>query len=193
MKKMFLGSIVVLIFAVVSLAQQSAKIDTSGLTEEQKAQLILQIEKMKKESSAGTLTENLNNPERVNDYVKLGKNIALAVTTVAKELGVAADQFLASTTGKITLALIAWYVVGDDIIGIIGGTVAWIVIANIILWSFRFFHMSKKVVQGPKDNLKIEYVQRYKFENSDAKVGSAVIHIVAFVVITGICLGIVFG
>ncbi len=191
MKNTFLALCLVLTFTAAALAQ-SAKIDTSELTEEQKALLVLQIEKMKKESKQLIAPENLNT-EKVNEWVELGKNIALAVTTVAKELGVAADQFLASTTGKITFALIAWYVVGDDLMGIFGGTIAWIVLANIVLWSFRHFHMTKKVVQGPKDNPKIEYVQRYKFESDDARVGSACVHVIAFVVITGICLGIVFG
>jgi len=192
MKKTILVLSFVLIFATAGFAQQqSVKIDTSELTEEQKAQLVLQIEQMKKNNSP-LQPENLST-EKVNEWVNLGKNIALAVTTVAKELGVAADKFLESTTGKITFVMIAWYVVGDDLVGIIGGTIAWIVLANIIIWSFRFFHMSKKVKQGPKDNPTIEYIQRYEFVSKDARLGSAVVHVIAFFITTATCLTIIFG
>jgi len=178
----------VLFFCTIANAQN---INTNGLTEEQKAQLALQAAQMKNSNDApGSMLSDELNPERLNEWVDLGKNIGLAVTATAKELGVAADEFLNSTTGKITIVLIVWRVMGEDILGVVGGTIAWIILINIILWSFKYFHMKKKVVNKKEGT--VEYVKRYEFESGDALVCSAVLHIIAFVLVTTVSAAIIF-
>lgn len=183
----------VLLFCATANAQY---VDTSGLTEEQKAELALQAARMKTQNDApgGILSEDLS-PEKLNEWVDLGKNIGMAVAATAKELGVAADEFLQSTTGKITVVLIVWKVMGEDILGVVGGTIAWIVLVNIVLWSFRYFHMKKKVVN--KKGGTVEYVKRYEFVEddkgkSDARTTSVVAHVIAFVLATLVCAIIIF-
>lgn len=166
----------------------AVEVDTKGLTEEQKAELALQAAKMKKQ--AVPALEEKFNVKNVNEWAELGKNVALAFTTVAKELGVAADEFLKSNTGKITIVLIAWKVMGKDVLGIIGGSIAWVVLASIILWSFKFFHMKKKVKSKEHG---VQYIQRYEFKTNDARVTSASFHVGAFVAATIMCTVIIFG
>lgn len=165
-----------------------ADIDMRGLTEEQKAQLALQAAQMKKQNSPFGVEPEKIKPEDVNEWVDLGKNVALAFTTVAKELGVAADEFLKSNTGKITIVLIAWKIMGKDVLGIFGGSVAWVVLATIIIWSFKYFHMKKKV----KTKEGVQYIQRYEFKTSDARVTSASFHVGAFIAVTAVCMIIIF-
>lgn len=187
MRKLLVSAVIGFVLSSgVAIAQD---FDTRGLSEEQKAQLALQAAQMKKQNSNPTpsLSENLN-PEKLNQWVDLGKNIGLAVAATAKELGVASDEFLKSNTGKITVALIVWHVMGKDIVGVVGGTIAWIVLANIILWSFRYFHMTKKVVTKLEDKqVNVQYVPRYEFKSSEAKAGSVWAHGIAFLGVTIAC------
>ena len=192
MKKLLVSTIACLVLSFgVANAQD---VDTRGLSEEQKAQLALQAAQMKKQNDnpVNSLSENLN-PEKLNQWVDLGKNIGMAVAATAKELGVASDEFLKSNTGKITVALIVWHVMGKDIVGVIGGTIAWIVLATIILWSFHYFHMTKKVVTKLENKeVDVKYVPRYTFSGDEAKVGSVWAHSLAFIVVTLACSLVIF-
>lgn len=170
----------------------NAQVSTSGLTEEQKAQLALQAAQMKKQNDSGSAVAEISkfSPEKLNEWVELGKNAGLAVAAMAKELGVASDKFLESNTGKIAAALIIWKVVGKDMVGIVGGTIAWVILVNIILWSFRYFHMKKKMTNKKEGTT--EYVNRYEFNTSDARVGSVWAHGIAFFTTTLVCGFIIF-
>ena len=184
--------IAILLFSSSVYAQQNVKIDTDDLTDEQKAQLILKIEEMKKANTSSVVenvASNLGDPKKLNEWVDLGKNVGLALTAVAKELGVASDQILQSDTGKIALVMIVWKVMGRDVLDIVGGVTTWFVIAPIILWSFHFFHMTKRVKD--KDG-NVQYVSRYEFEKDEAKVGSVWAHGLSFAALTVVCMLIVF-
>ena len=187
MKKLLFSLTICLFFCTTANAQVS----TSGLSEEQKAQLALQAAQMKTQNEKGSPANTSQfSPEKLNEWVELGKNAGLAVAAMAKELGVASDKFLESNTGKIAAVLIIWKIVGKDLIGVIGGTIAWFVLVNIILWSFRYFHMKKKVVNKKEGT--IEYLLRHEFKSDDARVGSTVAHAIAFVLVTVLCGFIIF-
>lgn len=175
-----------------SVYAQTVNIDTRDLSDEQKAQLILKIEEMKKANNGSVVenvTDNLTDPKKLNEWVELGKNVGLALTAVAGELGVAADQVLNSTTGKIAMVMIIWKVMGQDVLNIVGGVATWFVVSTIILWSFNFFHMTKPVKN--KDG-NTEYVKRYAFKSDEARSTSAVVHVGAFAILTIICMLLVF-
>lgn len=194
MRKPKLVLSVIVCLALSASIAYAQDVDLRGLTEEQRAQLALQAAQMKKQNSGPSvsLAENLS-PERLNEWVELGKNIGLAIAATAKELGIASDEFLKSNTGKITVALIVWHYMGRDIVGIVGGTIAWIVLTSIILWSFKYFHMTKKVVTKLENKqVDVKYVLRYEFRSNDAKVGSAWAHGAAFLATTIACAIIIF-
>lgn len=136
-------------FSLVALlfcggAQAQVNVNTSGLTDAQKAKLIQMAETMKEEVAKAEQASQFS-PERVNEWTELGKNIALAFTTVAKELGVAADQFLNSTTGKVTLVLIIWKVAGQDILGLALGVMFLLTFVPLWVYFFRKLCLMKSV------------------------------------------------
>lgn len=173
-----------LLFSVSAAAQE---IDTSELTEEQKAQLIFQAAQMKKQNQqfGVSVPQEELTVERASDYLELGKNTVLTFIAVA-------DKFLESNTGKIVLLLITREIVGINIFNVIGGTIAWIVLIKIVIWSFRHFHMREKVKVKTANGYDYKILEPYNFTGRDVKFGSAVAHIIVFFAVTIVCLTIIF-
>ena len=184
------AAVLVLTLLLPGVVSAQGVIDERGLTEEQKHQLALQAEQMKKQNESGAIDPSAIDPQKLNEWVDLGENIGVAVAATAKELGVAADEFLNTRTGQITVVLIVWKVMGEDIVGIIGGTMAWIAITMLIVWSFKYFFMSKKVVN--KESGEVTYVRRYEFHSSDARAAAACAHVGMFILTCIVCGSIVF-
>lgn len=145
-RRMMVLSLAALLFG--NVAQADVTVNTGGLTDGQKAKLVQMAEQMKEEATRAEKTSQLS-PEKVNEWVELGKNIALAFTTVAKELGVAADQFLNSTTGKVTLVLILWKVAGQDILGFTIGVMFLFTFVPLWIYFFRRLCLMKSKTTEP--------------------------------------------
>lgn len=70
--------------------------------------------------------------EEITSYAKEATEFAKALGIAARELGLAVDDFVKTDAGKLTAALIAWKVLGDDIKGIVFGIP--ILILTVWLW-----------------------------------------------------------
>ena len=80
--------------------------------------------------------------------------IAQAITNTATGLGVAANTFLATDAGKFTAVLIAWRVMGSDLLGIfssvftsIGGVLV------LIFWWWLFSFIVRRFIYGYVDTV----------------------------------------
>ena len=82
------------------------------LTQEQQRQ-IQQI--MEKSSS------KMIEPEDVEKWANLGSKIGVGLSATAKELGIAATEFAATSTGKVVTAIIIWQFLGSAVMKIITG------------------------------------------------------------------------
>ena len=163
-------------------------IDIEDLSPEDAAQVL----QLKKTAEAPVIPELPPVPpeERVEKWVSIGNQIGQAIGGACKELGVAVNDFIVTPAGVLTVTLIVWEVVGEDLWGIIGGTLAWISIMALVYFSVRHFHMNARVKD--KATGKVEYISRYDFESRYARGTSAAVHGVAAVLFTIICLVIVF-
>lgn len=110
-------------------------LDTGGLTEAQKAQLVIEIEKMKSEAKK-VEAPSVPVVQKAEEWVELGEKIARVMITVAKQLGVAADELLNSTTGKITMVIVVWKLIGQDLLGVAVG-ISFLVVF-ILMWAYYF-------------------------------------------------------
>lgn len=106
MKKWFmlLALVTMPVFAAV-------QVDTSGLTDAQKATLVQQAEQMKAEvqSPEGVA-------ETVDKWVNVGERFGKMMGGAAKEVGMAANDFLQTPVGMLTAGLIIFNYVGGPII-----------------------------------------------------------------------------
>lgn len=120
-------------FSLMFVFSAYGQINTTGLTEEQKAEIELQVAKLKSKK-----TDPQAVVERYSEYAELGEKIGIAISNVAGEVGKSADQFLETTSGKFVVAVILYRVVGDDIVSIFLGLLwFFIMIPSIIAICFK--------------------------------------------------------
>ena len=122
MKKLLLP----IILLMVSFNVMALQVDTSGLSDEQHAQLALTAAQMK---TATDVT-----PQVAKEWAEVGQAIGIGLVATASELGMSVDKLMTTTTGKLAVGVIIYKVAGKDIIGILFGLV-WLCIA-IPIWIF---------------------------------------------------------
>lgn len=118
------GFILGLCLCLASANVLAADIDTSGLSAEQKAQIALQVEQMKSGPPSA---------ETAQQWADWGTNMGKAISSTAKELGVAVDDFSRTPVGKITMAVIVYKVIGKEVLRFVAGAVLFFF--TIIIWA----------------------------------------------------------
>jgi hypothetical protein len=105
-----------------------AQVDTSGLSAAQKAEVVLQIEKMKGEGSS---------PDRMKQYAEVGTEIGTAIAATAHQLSVSVTEFASTPVGKWTMFLITWKVMGQALIHVAGGVLWFMFMIPIWFYMYR--------------------------------------------------------
>lgn len=105
----------------------TAAIDTSGLTDTQKAELALKAAQMKDEASGVTVDSVTGALQNLSKFEGIGKETGVAVREGLTAVVDVADQFGKTNVGQITIALIVWRVAGADIMQLVLGFIALIV------------------------------------------------------------------
>lgn len=88
-------------------------------------------------------------PERLNEWAEKGKGIGMAIGSAAKELGIAANDFLKTDAGKMTMGIILWKMLGHDITHFIGGFVFFFTLASIWVYIYRRTCLVGKITLTP--------------------------------------------
>jgi len=102
-----------------------AQLDTSGLSDEQEAELQLQIAKMKNDKLPASA-------EEAEKWAAWGTGIGKAISSTASELGVAVDEFSCTPVCQITIGVIVYKVIGKDILRALAGFTLFF--ATIFVW-----------------------------------------------------------
>ncbi len=112
--------------------EQSKQVDVSGLTDTQVAHLEQQAREMKEQP------ENVSAAVRkeAEAWGELGTNMGKAMVGAAHELGVAANEFANTPLGKVVVVIVAYKLVGNDLIGVVLGTFVMIFGYSTALWIF---------------------------------------------------------
>ena len=127
-------------------------------------------------------------PDKAEKWAKI---ISTTIKTISQDLAVSVNEFVKTDVGKITMFLIVYKVIGDDIRHIVLGMLGWFMTSLILIISFRHFHGSKKFkIKDDKGNVTdIKYVPKFKWATdadggSDAKLASGGLHAAMFIAIT---------
>lgn len=130
--KFFVSLIMVLVLASNVFA--AVEINTQGLTEKQKAELVTQIEDLKTKAKEAAAVPTV---ERANQWVEVGRNAGLALASCAKEVGIAGDAFLNSYTGKVVFSVLIFKMIGGPLIHFAAGVLILGICIPIWIWSYR--------------------------------------------------------
>lgn len=145
----------------------SDHVSTNGLTDEQQAEIALQVAQQKAKNKI-TIPPDMT-PKEIQEYAVLGESIAKALGSCAKELGVAVNDFAESKVGIIATVLIVWKVAGEDIMGFVVGISLFMIGICVWFYLFRKMCIIKSVTyheNGKKQ--KIEHYGEYGVPNVDS-------------------------
>lgn len=112
---------VLLAFALLftlSTASAAVEVNTSGLTDSQKAELVKQAESMKENARANSVEGIADNTEK---WLNIGERVGKMLGGAAREVGIAANEFLQTPVGQMTAAVIVFQYMGGPIIHMFTG------------------------------------------------------------------------
>lgn len=120
----------------------------TGLTDSQIIDLKKKcIDAMKSVSESVTVSQ-------VSEYAELGKNYGIALSEVAKSVGTTVNELAQTPVGKFMLVMVAYKVMGKDLIGIFGGFI-WFTIM-LPIWFYLFHRLVLK------NRTYREYIESYE-------------------------------
>ena len=154
--------ITILLFAFSSIVYSAPKaVYLDDLTEEQRAQIMLQVAKMKKSAT------NDIDTEKISKWVTLGKEMGTGLAASAKELGMTANELAKTPVGMFIMFLIGWSYFGSELVSIIF-SVLWLLF-TIPTWIYlykRYFILESIEYYSMPQNGK-KKVKTFKTKNKD--------------------------
>lgn len=122
-------------FASVAFAgtasQNGSYIDTSKLSKAQVAELAAQAEKM---ASPDPQTVSATVRKEAEAWGELGANMGKAMVGAAREVGVASNEFAQTSLGKVVVGIVAYKVVGKDLLGVVFGALILTIGYSLAIW-----------------------------------------------------------
>jgi hypothetical protein len=137
--------------------------------------------------------EGKKNIEKYAEYVGVGKEIGIAISEGLKAVVDEAEHFSETNVGLYTMALIAWAIVGKDIIQILIGVPLLLLGLFIILRYWRKTYLPQKRVTE-KSGFFLWPVKKYEYEKELIRPDSEVTLTTFFLTLlfVAICMFIIF-
>ena len=169
MKKIFgIFAIMTLLIAVsapstyAQVQNDKVTISKSDLTPQQIASIEAQAQVDKANAEVAKLQKKL---ETYGDWVGVGGEIGSAVKEGLTAVVDVADKFGKTDVGKFTLVMVAWKVMGKDIVQITLGLLFFAVFTSVLIWITKRTLTSKKVlVENPGF---LRYPKKYQVVKAD--------------------------
>lgn len=122
MKKILMIAASFLLMSMGHAAQVDVNDEKYMLNEEQKGQVLAMIDDLnaKRAAQKGPNTSAVVREEAAK-WGELGANMGRAAVGAAKEVGMAANEFVSTPLGKVTMGIVIYKVIGKDIIKFIMG------------------------------------------------------------------------
>lgn len=181
---MFLAMVMLLVTTNV-LAQQQGQtnkivVDKSLLTPEQIAQAEAQA----------TLDRTKSTVEQAGEWVGLGKEIGSAVDGALSALTERTDQFAKTDVGKFTMFLVAYKVIGSDLIQAVVGIPLFFVVVLMFIWLTRRNCMQRRYLV--KEATDKDGTVTKEWNETDPEPSTQWSHLLAFLICSIMCTLIIF-
>lgn len=122
-------------FAHTADAKPDTVLDVSALSEEQQLALRQKMVELKKEVKAETA--DVSTAKKLSEWATLGQQFGSGLAQTAKELGIAANEFVDTPVGKLVAAIILWKLAGSAIVHIGFGLLFFAVAFSIWFYNWR--------------------------------------------------------
>lgn len=173
MKKIL--TVLAIALPLFAFAQETITVNKKDLSPE----LIQQLETKKK-------------LEVYSEWAGFGKEIGGAIKeglTAVKDVAV---DFSKTDVGTFTMVLIAWKVVGQDVLGLIVGTFVFLIGVPIIIWSYRKICIPQKICTKDNGWFKSKEYEVVEVSDDVNIGGAAMLHGFAFFLLVVITCAIIF-
>ena len=124
MRKILMIAASFLLMSLGHAAQPAVNDEKYQLNDEQKTQVLAMLDDMNKQAAAKN-SKAPNTSEVVREeaakWGELGTNMGRAAVGAAKEIGMAANEFVSTPLGKVTMGIVIYKVIGKDIIKFVMG------------------------------------------------------------------------
>jgi len=170
--KKFLATLILLTsFAAPAFAtnpENISNIDVSKLTSEQKVQLLSQVTDLQKQANSTTnISATVRN--EASAWGDLGANMGRAAVSAAKEIGVAANDFVQTPLGKITMGIVIYKVMGGAIVHLVVGVSLLILFLSVAIYLLIFKNKYGQVefeyVDGPFNAWKRKRLKSFRVDS----------------------------
>jgi hypothetical protein len=143
MKKLFFIAIALLISLIKPVSATNADSTKNDSVIKTKSVLIwvrksdippAALQKLENDSKIQGMEKNI---EKIGQYVSIGKEIGSAVDTSLGALASHIDKISQTNVGKFTMFMVAWKILGDDLVGYLVGIITLAFFLTIWVWSWR--------------------------------------------------------
>lgn len=131
--KFILAMVFMLFTANIAVAGSCDQLEVPGMTDSQLIDLKKKCVDMSGVGAASVTADNMA------EYAELGKKYGIALSEVAKSIGTTVNELAQTPVGKFMLILVAYKVMGNDMLGIVGSFL-WFGIM-LPLWVYMFHRM----------------------------------------------------
>lgn len=131
-------------FAEISYSDLS---EFNELTSAQKAEIVKNIaqytEHNASRASAAIEAAKSVDADSVSEWADVGTKYGQMLVGIAKELGIAANEFAKTPVGVFSIGLIVWHVAGEELLGLVLG-ISWLLVM-VPLWTWLFFKVCYRI------------------------------------------------
>jgi hypothetical protein len=116
----------------------------------------------------------------VSKWVGVGREIGTATREGLAAVVDQAERFGSTKVGTFIMAMVAWRIIGQDVVRIVLGIPIWIAGVCLWIWSYRRMHVGYRAMARKEGKVK-EWVQvePHKFATNEGRSGSAWSHGIA--------------
>ena len=180
MKKLIV--LVIMLCSTLAFTQEKITVDTKDLPPE----LVQQLKQRQQVSS--TL-------ETYGEWAGIGKEIGVAMKEGLTAVKDVAIDFSKTDVGLFTMVLIAWKVVGQDVMGLGVGLIVLVIGISFLSWSYRRTCMSKRVCiedAGWFKAKKYQVVESPYKNIGDTLWGMSMLHLIGLFLLIAVVAAMVF-
>jgi len=152
-----------------------------------------QLSKIQQQKADADIDQRIS---RYGKWVGLGKEIGTAVDSSLNAITNQAEHFAKTGVGQVTVGLVIWKVLGDQVVHILGGVVELLVFLPLWIWSYRKFCLPHRILtekaQGFFGAKKWTTVSALDTMDDDMKTAVPIVHWVAGLILMIVILFTVF-